>query len=252
MSRNTKFPSLFFDSDKITNIREYAQKIFHKEELTAFYIIRPFSIYISLFIVNKTRITANSITFTMMLLSFFFPIILFYSNTIDMLFAIAPILFFILYILDIVDGEVARLREKISILGEFYDVALWFTFPLLFIVYIYKICEFQNLNMILFIVALTTVLGELFVLVSKELFCKKDLFNFLNKKENFLYSIILLIKFILSKPIIYLLYPVLFYLFNYYMYKPNIIFILFWSGVLFSYNIYSIIKFNKIVQSIKD
>ena len=43
------------------------------------------------------------------------------------------IYFFIIYILDIIDGEVARLREQTSILGEFYDAALWFTLPVYFV-----------------------------------------------------------------------------------------------------------------------
>ena len=249
---NAKFPSLFFDSDRITNLRKTAQKKFHEDDLVSFYLIRPFSVYISSFIVKRTTLSANSITFIMMLLSFLFPFILFYSTNIDCLFVYGPVLFFILYILDVVDGEVARLRNKTSILGEFYDASLWFTLPAYFVIYIYKICEFQNLSTSLIVYALVTVSCELFLLVSKELFGKKNTFDFLNQKQNSKYKIILFIKFILTKQNIYILYPILFYLVNNYFVKGDVIFLGFWIGLLSLYNIYNIIKFNKIVIAIND
>ena len=161
-------------------------------------------------------------------------------------------MFFILYVLDVVDGEVARLRDQTSILGEFYDTSLWFTLPAYFVIYIYKICEFQDLSTSLIVYALVTVSGELFLLVSKELFGKKNTFDFLIQKQNSKYKIILFIKFILTKQNIYILYPILFYLVNSYCVKEDVIFLGFWISLLSSYNIYNIIKFNKIVKAINE
>ena len=252
MNNKNRYPSLFFDSEKIKNIRKFSQKSFYEDEITAFYFIRPFSIYLSLFIVNKTNLSANAITFIMMLLSFFAPFVLFFITTLNILFIITPVLFFIIYSLDMIDGEVARLRKKTSVLGEFYDAGLWFSLPIYFSIYIYKICEFQGLPNTLFIITLLTVSFELFLLVSKSLFCEKEVFNFLNKHRNFKHKIILFFKFILSKQNIYILYPALYYFIDTFCNEYDFTFVMFWLGLLLLYNIYGIMKFNRIFKSIID
>ncbi|MDA9319158.1 CDP-alcohol phosphatidyltransferase family protein, partial [Flavobacteriaceae bacterium] len=98
-----KYPSFFLDTNKIKSIRRDAQKSHDKDELTAFYLVRPWSIYISLFLKKYTKISANSVTFVMMS----------FSN-IDQLLLITPLLFYVLYSLDMIDGELARLRKKTS------------------------------------------------------------------------------------------------------------------------------------------
>tara|TARA_B100000902_G_C27007255_1_gene762895 strand:- start:54 stop:806 length:753 start_codon:yes stop_codon:yes gene_type:complete len=250
MNNTTKYPSFFFDSEKIKKARISCQKDFYRDEITAFYLIRPLSIYISLFIASKTKISANTITLYMLIFSFIFPVILFFVKSLKILFLLTPILFFILYFLDMIDGEVARLNNETSKLGEFYDCSLWFTLSVYFIVYIYKICELQNLSDILIIYSFITVAADLFLLVSKSLYSKKNIFNIINIK-GLVGKISIFFKFILTKQNIYILYPLLFILFNehhYFMIISNI----FWFLLLSIYNIYNILKFNRIKNSINE
>ncbi|OQY00159.1 MAG: hypothetical protein B6I24_00395 [Bacteroidetes bacterium 4572_128] len=246
------YPSLFFDSKKTKNLRIEIQKPKAKEEFIAFYILRPISIYFSTFIVKNTSITANQITSFMAFLSFVSPFILLFLNSILNLIFLAIILFYFIYFLDVIDGEVARLRKKTSQKGEFLDFLLWFTLPLFFLIYIYKISVFREISLIYFILFLITTFTELFVGISDfyKLFSKnKEKDKNINqeiKDKNFLFHII---KFMLSKGGFYLLLPLIFILENifnfYYFMKIYLIFL------LIIYNIYSFFKFKNVISYLK-
>jgi len=244
-----RYPSFFLDSKKIRSIRKNAQKSYVNDELTAFFLIRPWSIYISIFIKKHTTISANSITLIMMIFSFIFPLFVFLTENIKNLLILTPTLFYILYSLDMIDGEVARLRNKTSPLGEYYDASLWFSLPILFSIYIYKLCFFLDLPTILFAFALVTISIEVFLLVSQSLFSSnRSVLNFLQNDKSLKGKIILIIKFLLSKQNIYIIYPILYFtLFN----KDSSYSLYFFSLLLLVYNMYSIIKFYKIKNSIR-
>ncbi len=185
----------------------------------------------------------------MMIFSFIFPLFVFLTENITHLLILTPTLFYILYSLDMIDGEVARLRNKTSPLGEYYDASLWFSLPILFSIYIYKLCFFLDLPTILFAFALVTISIEVFLLVSQSLFSSnRSVLNFLQNDKSLKGKIILIIKFLLSKQNIYIIYPVLYFtLFN----KDSSYSLYFFSLLLLVYNIYSIIKFYKIKNSIR-
>ena len=244
-----KYPSSFLDTNKIKSIRRDAQKSYDKDEITAFYLVRPWSIYISLFLKKYTKISANSVTFVMMTLSFIFPLIMISFSNIDQVLLITPLLFYVLYSLDMIDGELARLRKKTSKLGEFYDASLWFTLPILFSLYVYKVCVFLNLPLIIFFLTLITVSFELFILVSQSLFSNdRSVLNFLQRNISIKGKLVLFIKFLLSKQNIYVLYPVLYY----FIFGNNFnLSIGFYSLLLLSYNMYSFVKFYKVKNAIE-
>ena len=244
-----KYPSFFLDNEKIKSIRRGAQKNFEKDEITAFYLVRPWSIYISIFLSKYTNVTANSVTFLMMTLSFIFPLIIYITSTFYELLLLSPLLFYILYSLDMIDGELARLRGKTSNIGEFYDASLWFTLPIFFSIYVYKICIFLNLPMIIFIATLVTISLEVFLLVSQSLFSSdRSVLNFLQRDNSAIAKLIMIFKFILNKQNIYLIYPILY--FSTIKYDFNFSFY-FFSLLILSYNLYSFVKFYKIKATIE-
>jgi phosphatidylglycerophosphate synthase len=244
-----RYPRFIFETSKIKEKRIEYQKPFHRDELTSFYLIRPFSIYISLFIFKKSNITANHITLIMMILSFVAPLIIFFTESINSLFLITPTLFFIIYSLDMIDGEVARMRKETSLTGEFFDAGLWFSLPILFLTYIYKLCNYQSLPTSIIVFTLITISFELFLLVSKELFINKKSFTFLEVQDTLIFKLLVVVKILLTKQNIYIMYPAIFYIMES-VGSPKYIYILYWCALLLSYNIYSIYKFKKIYKSI--
>ena len=243
-----KYPRFIFDTSKVKELRKKIQKDIKTDEITAFYIVRPWSIYISIFLYKFTNLTANNVTFLMMILSFIFPLNVYLITSLNDVLLYTPIYFYILYSLDMIDGELARLRNTPSKLGEFYDSALWFSLPIFFVIYIYKLSIFIDLPSYIFIFSLITISAEIFLLVAQSLFSKnKGILNFLAQDSRFIFKAIVFFKFILSKQNIYLLFPILFFLFHDINQEFSSYF---FTILLIIYNIYNIIKFIKIKNSL--
>ena len=86
--------------------------------------------YITYFLVNRTEITPNQVTTISFLLAIFSGIAFYFQY-----FIIGAILYQLSYILDIVDGSIARSKNLSSKIGAFYDVFTdWLKAPILFII----------------------------------------------------------------------------------------------------------------------
>ena len=104
----------------LSNLKKVGRKE-HETEPYARYIIRPISIYFTWFIV-RTPLTANNITFLQIIIGCLGSIALAAPH----LFCFAPIygvfLLQLSYVLDCVDGEVARWKKIVSSRGVYLDL----------------------------------------------------------------------------------------------------------------------------------
>jgi len=112
--------------------------------------------YLTYIIANYTKLTPNQVTF----ISFIFAVlagIAFYFNY----FVVGAILYQISYIFDIVDGALARVKNKTSKFGAFFDVFTdWIKAPFLIIILLYKEHEFILMNIIIFLLYLNCCINK--------------------------------------------------------------------------------------------
>ncbi|PUE05935.1 CDP-alcohol phosphatidyltransferase family protein [Limnohabitans sp. WS1] len=140
---NDKYPSLPFESDNIKKIRRQIQKSRENEEALAYYLFRPVSLYISMGIYKYTKIQANHITFVMAVYSLIIPLLIYFFNAIERSW-IMVVAFAGLYFLDVIDGEIARLRKKTSQLGYLLDMVLWYAIPLNYFLFVNQLIVRQG------------------------------------------------------------------------------------------------------------
>lgn len=239
-----KFPSLFLDSKNISDLRKKVQKSFYYDEFFPFMIFRPFSIYISLLIFNKTNISANNITILMSILSFLAPIIIFFINPISTFFLVSFILYFFIYFLDIIDGEIARLREETSLIGKIYDATLWFYLPLLYIIYIYKISLFYNFKYVV-VFSLLSIFSNIMSDILQKIFSDYKSANDKKKYYSINIIIIYILRFLFSQSGIFFIAPLFYYL------NIGMIYLLIYIYIaLFLYLINSFLRFNFLVKQL--
>lgn len=115
-------PSLFFDTKRVRKVRETVQKPWSKEEIWAFYALRPFSIYVSDIIVRKTALTPNALTISGIL--FGLASTGFYMSGTHVGIFLGFLFYQLCYFFDCVDGEVARMRQLTSKGGMWLDIGL--------------------------------------------------------------------------------------------------------------------------------
>lgn len=243
--RKEKYPSLFCDKKEIKELRVKYQKPLSQDDFFAFFTFRPLTIYISLFISKYTKITANQITIFMALLAFLSPLIIYVQTSIDMLFAVGFILYFFVYFLDFVDGEVARQRKTISKKGEIFDASLWFYLPLIHISYMMKLVTFLDLNNIIIILLLTVNFTSIYVWISQLLYTEDKHLNRTTKEQNIKAYLLNILKFIMSKSFIFLLAP-LAYIFGL---NQGMLHVYIYIA-MFLYFMHDIKKMNKILKSV--
>lgn len=138
----TKYPSLFTDSVAITKLRRTAQRPLGTEDFYSTYMFRPFTIYCSKYIVQNTNVSANSITLGMAIISYLLPILVYNSSTPLTCFIMATLGFLFVLLLDVLDGEVARLRDTTSKIGELIDASLWYSLGALLVVVQLKLNQY--------------------------------------------------------------------------------------------------------------
>jgi len=136
-----RYPSLPFDSPKIRSQREIAQRAIGEEDVYSSFTCRPFTIYVSTWIAEKTKWSANSITCAMAVFSLFAPFLVWQISSPVFSFAFALLSFLFILFLDVLDGEIARMRGETSEFGKWVDSALWFTLTGLTIVVLWKANE---------------------------------------------------------------------------------------------------------------
>ena len=153
MNTYKQIPKTWFDNQDILELRKKVQKSWDKEEFWAWYVLRRFSIYVSKLIAEKTRISPNSLT----LLGIAFGVltsICFLTGTKNTIL-LGIFLYQITYLLDCIDGEVARITNKMDNIGIWLDLGLRYTLYLSFISIIFSILRYlpwEFYNMLLYIV----------------------------------------------------------------------------------------------------
>lgn len=137
-----KYPKFIFDSKRIRESRKKIQRKIGDEDFYSSFSCRPFTIYISHFLVKYTTVKANPITFVMAFLSVLAPILLYFVNTPVLFIALTLFAYLFILFLDVLDGEVARLRNETSELGKYIDSVLWYTLGALSVVFLLKLNSF--------------------------------------------------------------------------------------------------------------
>lgn len=116
-----KLATLFFDSDKIIELRRQVQPYGAKEDLWSWNVLRRVSIYFTIAF-QKLKVTPNVVSW----LSVLFVLLsgLFMILATPLSFVLAFISYNLGYLFDCVDGELARLTKKTSKLGFFIDMLI--------------------------------------------------------------------------------------------------------------------------------
>jgi len=141
--------------------------------------------YITYYIANNTKITPNQITFLSAILSLIAGI-LFYNDY----YILGAILFQIGYILDIVDGSLARVKNMQSRFGAFFDVFTdWLKAPLVLIILFWHLDKINFLVFIFFFLFLSCLVNKyndmLYFQGAKSL--SNEINNRVNKSKSFSY-----------------------------------------------------------------
>ena len=170
-----KYPSYFLDTPKIKKSRTIAQKELSAADPFTFYTFRKFSIYLSMALVERTSITGNQISLFMVVFALLSAPTLVISNAGGIWY---PLCYFIIYFLDVVDGEVARLRQQKSKLGKWLDILLWYLLDLYFILYCFYIFRESSYGSIcLYLVIISTLMERYlnYIDLSREMAGKRSL-----------------------------------------------------------------------------
>jgi phosphatidylglycerophosphate synthase len=120
-SQNGKLPTTFFDTKKIIEYREKSQTYSAKEDLWSWFVLRRLSIYFTIVFI-KLRFTPNAVSWLslgFMLLSGFLMIMATPTAFVCAFFA-----YNFGYLLDCVDGEIARITNNTSKKGYFIDLLI--------------------------------------------------------------------------------------------------------------------------------
>lgn len=120
-----KFPTLAIDNKEIIENRKLVQKTWEDESFYPWIFLRRISIYISTPIAKYTNISPNSITIFGIIIGLITSFLFLRLQSIYHVYAV--FLYQIIYLADCVDGEVARLTNKKSSIGNWLDSALRYT-----------------------------------------------------------------------------------------------------------------------------
>jgi phosphatidylglycerophosphate synthase len=206
------YPSLWADSEDITALRKIAQKPFSRADYITFYSFRKFSIYLSKFIVDKSNISGNEVSYFMIAVAFIAPIMVMFLQSESAIIVAGFTFFYLIYFLDVVDGEVARIRGETSEFGRFLDVALWFLIDILYLTYLYTLLGSLGYGSIILALAFWAILTEKFYLyVVSDFEVDSKISRLFVDDESKLSHLVILafVKFLLSKSGIYLIILVL-------------------------------------------
>ncbi len=107
----------------LKEVKNFKYRINPTEEIVGranfgYYIVRPISLYLT-WLILQTRMSANQVTVLHMVIGLFGSVLLGFAGLKLKLIGIA--ILYLSYILDNVDGEVARYRKQVSISGKYLD-----------------------------------------------------------------------------------------------------------------------------------
>ncbi|MGG1685763.1 CDP-alcohol phosphatidyltransferase family protein [Pseudalkalibacillus sp. NRS-1564] len=114
-------PTTFLDNETILAYRKQSQTLSYKEDLWSWYVLRRISIYLTI-LFCKMRIKPNTISW----MSVFFILISGLSLVIatPLSIILAALFYNLGYLLDCVDGEVARITKQTSSKGYYIDIII--------------------------------------------------------------------------------------------------------------------------------
>ncbi|MDO7269920.1 CDP-alcohol phosphatidyltransferase family protein [Shouchella clausii] len=117
----TRLATTWFDSQYIKDTRKKAQAYSSKEDLWSWYVLRRVSIFVSLLLI-KLKVTPNAISWASSFFVVFSGFWLIQASSLS--FILAFFSYNLGYLLDCVDGEVARLTGNESRKGYFIDLLI--------------------------------------------------------------------------------------------------------------------------------
>ncbi|GAE35793.1 CDP-alcohol phosphatidyltransferase family protein [Halalkalibacter akibai] len=120
-SQNGKLPTTFFDTKKIIEYRKQSQTYSAKEDLWSWFVLRRISIYFTMVLI-KLRFTPNVVSW-MSLIGMLTSGLLMMIST-PLAFILAFFAYNLGYLLDCVDGEIARITKNTSKKGYFIDLLI--------------------------------------------------------------------------------------------------------------------------------
>ncbi|EGL82032.1 CDP-alcohol phosphatidyltransferase [Caldalkalibacillus thermarum TA2.A1] len=115
------YPTLPFDTKQILTLRHKCQKTRRHEEILSWFVLRRFSIYVT-YLLAKTRITPNHISWSSVVLFMITGILVAIAKPWSMLLAVTT--YYLAYLCDCIDGELARLKAVTSPRGVFLDTLI--------------------------------------------------------------------------------------------------------------------------------
>lgn len=134
-----QYPAFWCDRADMTALRRDVQKPWVKEEFWSFYVMRPVSLYISVFLVKRTKVSPNLLTGLAMLFALLAALGYLWGSWLSIVAGFC--LFQISYLLDCMDGEVARLTRRMSPLGVWLDSGLHYLYYLAFVAAVYGVLQ---------------------------------------------------------------------------------------------------------------
>lgn len=154
------YPSMFWDSEKIRSYRTQVQKPWAREEFWSYYFSRRISIYLSLYLAKKQRVSPNAITIAGIVVGLIAAAAFMYGSAAA--FLIGCFCYQMCYLADCVDGEVARMKNQSSRGGVWLDIGLNYSLYLVSFAVIYGVAKSQpTLGPYLIYLILFTIFTEI-------------------------------------------------------------------------------------------
>ena len=145
MVSHMSIPRAFWDSSNVIEARKKVQKSWEKENFWAWYTLRRVSIYISLFLANKTEVTPNAITVLGSMFGVLAGVVFLVGEPWAMVSGV--LLYQLAFLCDCIDGEVARLKNSTSKEGAWLDLGLRYSLFFAFIMAVTRILGKLSMRM---------------------------------------------------------------------------------------------------------
>ncbi|MGB8002159.1 MAG: CDP-alcohol phosphatidyltransferase family protein [Anaerobacillus sp.] len=114
-------PTTFLDNETILSYRKQSQSLSYKEDLWSWYVLRRISIYFTL-LFRKLSLTPNTVSWMSVCFILLSGLSLVFATPLSIV--LAALFYNIGYLLDCVDGELARITKQTSSKGYYIDIII--------------------------------------------------------------------------------------------------------------------------------
>ena len=114
-------PTTFLDNETILSYRKQSQSLSYKEDLWSWYVLRRISIYFTL-LFRKLSLTPNTVSWMSVCFILLSGLSLVIATPLSIV--LAALFYNIGYLLDCVDGELARITKQTSSKGYYIDIII--------------------------------------------------------------------------------------------------------------------------------